>query len=231
MLEAKNLNIERKGETLVSALSFVVDNGQMMCVSGNADAAGALLRSLVGLERVKSGFISIEGELLTPGSAPEFRKDMAYVPANARMPYPTMEETAHHFFALKANTGRKLTMRDMEEQMRALGMQEELLAMQQTQLTEQQEYGLMLALVGATQKKIMIVDTPPSGLDQSAAQNVARYLRTKANEGAAVIVAATSDSSDLSDLSDKSDRSDKPYSSYTSYQSYFSSLSDHQIKL
>lgn len=196
MLEAKNLNIERKGETLVSALSFVVDNGQMMCVSGNADAAGALLRSLVGLERVKSGFISIEGELLTPGSAPEFRKDMAYVPANARMPYPTMEETARHIFALKANTGRKLTMRDMEEQMRALGMQEELLAMQQTQLTEQQEYGLMLALVGATQKKIMIVE-----LCSVRSEELARYLRAKANGGAAVVVASNNPAvAELSDL-------------------------------
>lgn len=196
MLEAKNLNIERKGETLVSALSFVVDNGQMMCVSGNADAAGALLRSLVGLERVKSGFISIEGELLTPGSAPEFRKNMAYVPANARMPYPTMEETARHIFALKANTGRKLTMRDMEEQMRALGMQEELLAMQQTQLTEQQEYGLMLALVGATHKKIMIVE-----LCSVRSEEWAHYLRTKANGGAAVVVASNSPAvAELSDL-------------------------------
>lgn len=198
MLEAKNLNIERKGETFVASLSFVVDNGQMMCVSGNTDATSALLRSLVGLERVKSGFISIEGELLTPGSAPEFRKDMAYIPANARMPYSTMEETARHIFGLKANTGRKLTMRDMEEQMQELGLQEELLSMQQTQLTAQQEYGLMLALVGATQKKIIIVDTPTSGLGQDTAQNVARYLRTKANEGAAVIVAGA----EMSSLSD-----------------------------
>lgn len=222
MLEAKNLNISKKGETLVAGLSFVVDNGQMMCVSGSSAATTALLCSLMGLERVKSGFISIEGELLTPGSAQEFRKDMAYVPANARMPYATMEETARHLFALKANSSKKLTMHALESEMKALGLQEELLAMPQAQLTPQQEYGLMLALAGTTQKKIMIVDTPASGLDQDAAQNVARYLRTKANEGAAVIVAATSD---LSDLSDKS------YSSYTSYQSYFSSLSDHQIKL
>lgn len=209
----------------MAGLSFVVDNGQMMCVSGSSAATSALLCSLVGLERVKSGFISIEGELLTPSSVQEFRKDMAYVPANARMPYATMEETARHVFALKANSSKKLTMQALESEMKALGLQEELLAMPQAQLTPQQEYGMMLALAGATQKKIMIVDTPASGLDLDAAQNVARYLRRKANEGAAVIVAATSDSSDPSDSSDLSDKS------HTSYPSYFSSLSDHQIKL
>ena len=58
MLEAKNLNISKKGETLVAGLSFVVDNGQMMCVSGSSAATTALLCSLMGKPHSLSSAVS-----------------------------------------------------------------------------------------------------------------------------------------------------------------------------
>lgn len=191
MLEAKNIQINQNGAPLVSALSFIVDNGQMLCLTGNGETAATIIRALMGLERIKSGFVSIEGELLTPSSATEFRKDMAYLPEKAEMPYPTMEETSRNMLTLQSNINRRLSMEQVKDEMHKLNLADELLKKQQSQLTPQEERMLMLALACTPEKKIILADNPTKGLDSTAAQTVAKYLRAKANGMAAVVVASS----------------------------------------
>lgn len=190
MLEVKNITIKKDDITLISGLSFLADDSQMLCISdAGRNTAGALLLAVMGLEPIRSGFVSIEGELLTPGSASEFRKDMAYLPENPGMPYDTMRETAHQLFRLQANAYRQIADGHLTEQMRQLGLQPELLDTPQSRLTRQELQLMMLALICSMGKKIILADHPTSGLDSAAARTVAGYLRDKADGGATVIVA------------------------------------------
>ena len=72
---------------LIKGLSATVDDGQTVCFSG-AQGAGktTLLRALLGFIPIDGGHISIDGELLTPQSAPYFRRFMAYVPQHLSVP-------------------------------------------------------------------------------------------------------------------------------------------------
>lgn len=189
MLETKNIHIKKNGKTLVNNLSFVADNGQIICLTGDNHIASLLLRVFIGLERINSGFVSIEGELLTPSSATEFRKDMAYLPAPPPMTDGTMEETAKQIFNLQANANKKLTTENLTEEMRLLGLNEALLQKPNAQLTEQERLLILLALTGCMGKKIIIADNPTNGLDNIRTNTVVRYLRSKADNGATIIVA------------------------------------------
>ncbi len=83
MLELHNVKI---GE-LIPACSLTVDDGQLVCLAGQQGSGKTtLLRAILGFIPIDDGFISIDGELLTPQSAPYFRKQMAYVPQRLSLP-------------------------------------------------------------------------------------------------------------------------------------------------
>jgi hypothetical protein len=81
LLELKNASLSLDGRTLFSRLSLMAHSGQLTCISGvSGTGKTALLRVLMGFLPLDEGLVSIEGELLTPLSAPAFRKLMAYLP-------------------------------------------------------------------------------------------------------------------------------------------------------
>ena len=79
MLELKEASLTLDGHEGFNGLSFVANDGQMTCVTGTAGKS-ALASVLLGFTPLTEGFISIDGSLLTPLSAPVFRRLMAYVP-------------------------------------------------------------------------------------------------------------------------------------------------------
>ena len=80
MLELHNVTI---GE-LVKGLSVTIDDGQIVGIQGRGKTT--LLKAVVGLLPINGGHICIDGEVLTPDSAPYFRRYMAYVPQRLSVP-------------------------------------------------------------------------------------------------------------------------------------------------
>lgn len=80
MLELHNVTIEG----LFTGLSATIADGQMVGLQGRGKTT--LLRAIVGLIPIDRGHICIDGELLTPESAPYFRRFMAYVPQRLTVP-------------------------------------------------------------------------------------------------------------------------------------------------
>ena len=80
MLELHNVTIEG----LFTGLSATIADGQMVGLQGRGKTT--LLRAVVGLIPIDGGHICIDGEVLTPESAPYFRRYMAYVPQHLSVP-------------------------------------------------------------------------------------------------------------------------------------------------
>ena len=83
MLELHHVTIGQ----LVKDVSLTVGARQLMTISG-ASGSGktTLLRAVLGFLPIDNGHISIDGELLTPLSAPYFRRQTAYVPQRLVVP-------------------------------------------------------------------------------------------------------------------------------------------------
>jgi ABC-type cobalamin/Fe3+-siderophores transport system ATPase subunit len=83
MLELHNVTIGQQ----IRGVSATVEDGKMACIQGTQGAGKTtLLRAVMGFIPIDGGHISIDGELLTPQSAPYFRKQMAYVPQHLSLP-------------------------------------------------------------------------------------------------------------------------------------------------
>jgi ABC-type cobalamin/Fe3+-siderophores transport system ATPase subunit len=94
MLEAKNITIAVGERVLAENLSFIANDGELTCITGDA-ASGktTLIRTLMGFLPVKAGFVSVDGELLTIYSSHAFREMMVYLPQDAQVLRIPQEET------------------------------------------------------------------------------------------------------------------------------------------
>ena len=89
MLEVKNVTIAVGERVVAEDLSFIANDGELTCITGDA-ASGktTLIRTLMGFLPVKAGFVSVDGELLTA-----FREMMVYLPQDAQVLRIPQEET------------------------------------------------------------------------------------------------------------------------------------------
>jgi ABC-type cobalamin/Fe3+-siderophores transport system ATPase subunit len=114
MLELHNVTVGG-----VHSLSLTLSNGQLAGLTG-AKGVGktALLKAVVGLRAVDGGHICIDGELLTPKSAPYFRRRMAYVPQHLVVPEDYNRVPTGYVELLKKAiaTGRPLLVVDEPEE-------------------------------------------------------------------------------------------------------------------
>lgn len=122
MIELHNVTIEPK----IKGLSLTVATGQLLCLSGSQGAGKTtLLKAVLGLIPIDGGHISINGELLTPKSAPYFRRSMAYVPQYLSVPEGYNLATDYLSLLTKAvESGRPLLIVDEPAQELAADVQQ-----------------------------------------------------------------------------------------------------------
>ena len=81
MLEFKNVRVSKDGRVPSAALSFIVRRGEMLYMRGGKGCGeSSLVEATMGFTPISEGYITIEGEPVTPASAATFRRLIAYVP-------------------------------------------------------------------------------------------------------------------------------------------------------
>ena len=81
MVELKDATLNLGGRELFKNLSLMAQDGQLTCITGPSGAGKtALVQVMLGFLMLDDGLVSVDGELLTPLSAPTFRRLMAYLP-------------------------------------------------------------------------------------------------------------------------------------------------------
>ena len=163
MLELNDVLVKGEPHTL----SLMARERQITCVVGGA----RWLYAMMGFEPVVAGFISIDGEPLTPKTASALRRQMAFAPRRLddvgeleRYKAPTADDV----FALRAN--RQLSDENLEEEA------------EQTGGTDPQQARL-LAVAVLRQRPILLVEEPEA--------TMLPYLRKQAIAGRIVIVSST----------------------------------------
>lgn len=187
MLEIKDPICHRDGRPVLAVdHSFAVDGGEAVCLT-DADgmAATLLLCVLMGLEPLESGFISMDGDLLTPLSAPYFRRRMAYVPQRLEPFYETVGDLVSTLLDLKANRSADAGAKQVVHELKQLGLDAALLSrrMDATPFVTLQLVMLVVALL--LRKPYVLIDRL-TGVD--AAQLASLLSRMKRNGQAVVVV-------------------------------------------
>ena len=190
-LEIKNGGMSTSEGMLFSGLDFRASSGEIVCIQGpHASGKTLLLRAILGFEPLSEGFISIDGELLNVQSAETFRRLMAYVPQQARLPFASMNRLLGELYALKTNRSLGAERPNPQRQsalLQLLGLPDAVAEKPLAELTPGQNYRIMLAVAAMLNKQILLIDEPAAPLDSAAAQMVDNFIHELASVGAAIV--------------------------------------------
>ena len=188
MLEIKNVKIKMGEQLLLGGLSFSAEDGQVVCITGDSGCGKtSLLRAILGFVPLQEGHISVDGELLTPAAAGEFRKYIAYVPQDLSMPIDTVGEMVKMPFALKANLATPFSKARLMEEWQKLDLAPELYDKKVSELSGGQRQRIIISTLGLLKKTIVLADEPTSALDAHTTALVLAYFKALAAGGATVI--------------------------------------------
>lgn len=188
-LAALRLSVERGGRFVFSNLSFAIEGGQSLVVTGrNGAGKSTLLRALAGLLPLSQGDIS-----LTPANDESLGERMHFVGhADALKAALTVTENLS-FYAALLQSGRGGMAPGAALQAFGLGAIADLPA---AYLSAGQRRRAALARLLVARRPVWLLDEPLTALDAAAQGIVTRIMRAHLAEGG-VIVAATHTALDL----------------------------------
>ncbi len=178
MLEAKNVTIAIGERVLAENLSFIANDGELTCITGDvASGKTTLVRTLMGFLPVKAGFVSVDGELLTIYSSHAFREMMVYLPQDAQaLRIPQEEAEAPENEADEyAVWNEVLPTAEIAQPKAPLTSDEILLLATQT-------------LQESVEKPIVIADEPTALLSSEQSYRLMGLLQQLAEQGKTVVV-------------------------------------------
>ena len=179
MLELNDVLIEDAEKTV----SLMAREGNVTCLTGGSDSLRKkLLLAILGLEPIKSGFVSIDGEPLTPQTVSILRHLMTYAPAELEAEGEVIvyaPPSVQNVFELKDNRDAEISNGIFDEEMKRTGASE--------------KKARLLATAVLRKRPVLLVDQP----DALSAD----YLRSQAKGGRIVLVC--SDEREILDMSDE----------------------------
>ncbi|MBR5060991.1 MAG: ATP-binding cassette domain-containing protein [Prevotella sp.] len=189
MLEVKNGRAERERRILFSNLSFIAREGEAVCVSAPPGGGKTLLlRSFLGFHPLDDGYVSVDGELITPASVSFFRKQMSYLPQDVDMPFHTVADMLEQLFALKKDVPFVETKASLMTLWKELGIQEETYSKAMENIIAPQRRLLMLTAICAVCHPIVLLDEPTTGMVGNELESIGHCIRLLTRNGASVIV-------------------------------------------
>lgn len=178
MLEVKNVTIAVGERVLTENLSFIANDGELTCITGDvASGKTTLIRTLMGFLPVKEGFVSVDGELLTIYSSHAFREMMVYLPQDAQaLRIPQEEAEAPEDEADEYAVWNEVLPTAEIAQPKAPLTADELMLLATQTLQESGD------------KPIVIADEPTALLSSEHAYQLVGLLQQQAEQGKTVVV-------------------------------------------
>ena len=156
-------------------LSFSVEAGECLALRGPSGAGKSLLLRAIADLDPNEGRVSLDGESREDMPAPDWRRRVAYLAAEAGWWADTV---ADHFADWQA-------ARPLVE---ALGLTADCGDWPVARLSTGERQRLALARVLLLAPRVMLLDEPTSGLDPKAVARVEAVLQARLKEGAAILL-------------------------------------------
>ena len=171
MIQLENVQLSFDGKVILKDLSFHVEKGRNVCVSGPSGIGkSSILRMLQGYIIPDAGHILVGGVLLTKDTVKDIRSEMAYVPQNINLPvYSGVELMA--LLLLESRT--ELIEHYIEE----LGLEKEMTQRSFDEISGGEKQRIIISVCLSLGRKILLLDEPTSSLDDESIGRIIKVIR------------------------------------------------------
>ncbi|MBP9982882.1 MAG: ABC transporter [Prevotella sp.] len=197
MLEIKNGILSGVEYPATSAdINFSVDAGEMLCIYRTQDDyVTAIIRSMLGLQPLKSGFITVDGDVVDASSAAYFRNMFSYVPHDLDMPLDKITDVLSSPF----ETDKRITKKILKGELDRFGIDAAVLDSDYNKLPKYVTQLILIIVAVLSDRPYLIIDKLYSEI---TANILMPYLNDYATEGHSVII--VSDDEDIRRICNKS---------------------------
>ena len=183
MLEIKNGTLNGVEHPAMAVdINLVVDAGEMLCIYAWSSAKRqAIVHTLLGLQPLKSGFMSVDGDVIDERSAAYYRSHTAFVPRDLRLPFKTVGETMQAMMTVD----KDLTKGTIESEWRKVGIADGLwnALVEHVGLDILQQMMMVVAVMRGCNH--MIIDLLPGAMTPE----MMGYLRQYTASGGLIVIA------------------------------------------
>lgn len=159
MLEFKNTRVKLLDGKESKPFSIVVDDGDIVCLCGGHNSGKSLiLQAVLGLAPISHGFITIDGELITPGSSSYFRAMTAYIPQDLPRDMITVRELFRKIFHLSVNADLKADIKSLIEIWSKIGIDKSMTDAVLDAVDPPMLQTIMLSFLPLLDRKVILID-------------------------------------------------------------------------
>ena len=200
MLSIKHHSVAYGQSTIIDDLNLDVAKNEIVAVVGrNGMGKTTLMKSLIGMEKMRGGTAQLDGQDLTGlKSFQRVKAGLGFVP-QGRMIFPTLTVKENIETGLAA-VGEKKVPEDLYELFPVL---KEMQNRRGGNLSGGQQQQLAIARALATRPKVLLLDEPTEGIQPSIIKDMAKTLKRIRDERGLSIVVSEQVLSFVMDVADR----------------------------
>ena len=200
-LSIRGLNVSLSKNHILKDINLDIKSGEFVSILGNSGCGKTtLIKSIAGLVDISSGSISIDEKDIT-GLSPERRKTVIVFQDLRLFPHMNVEQNIA--FSMKL---QKMNKENIEERVRTLLDQVRLSGFEKrkiSQLSGGQMQRVALARALGANPKLLLLDEPFSGLDESLRKDMGNLVKRLHRENKITTIMITHDKEEAMKFSDK----------------------------
>tara|TARA_Y100000590_G_scaffold215627_1_gene244359 strand:- start:2744 stop:3802 length:1059 start_codon:yes stop_codon:yes gene_type:complete len=194
-LDIDNVTFAAGGKNKVNNVSFSIENeGDIVCLLGPSGIGKTtILRSIAGLEKIKSGKIKLKNKIISSDSThvePEKRNISLSFQENCLFPHYTVEKNIYLGTERKTNKKKKINPKNIIKFLKLKKILNKF--PHQISAGEAQRASLARSLV--SQPDLLLLDEPLSNVDQSFKEEIQVQLKQILNDLKITTIVVTHDS-------------------------------------
>ena len=177
----------------VAGINFMVEAGEMLCIyAWHDEKRQAIIHTLLGLQPLKSGFFSIDGDVVDSRSAAYFRAHAAYVSRELQFPSMTIGEMMQMM-----TIDKSLTKDKIEEEWNKIGIKGNLWEQAISSVSQMVLQQMMMVVAVMKSSNYIIIDQ----IQGAVTPEMIAYLRQYTASGGMIIIATEDE--EVKELCDK----------------------------
>lgn len=200
-LSIRGLNVSLSKNHILKDIDLDIKSGEFVSILGNSGCGKTtLIKSIAGLVDISSGSISIDENDIS-GLSPEKRKTVIVFQDLRLFPHMNVEQNI--VFSMKL---QKTDKKDIEERVKVLLEQVRLSGFEKrkiSQLSGGQMQRVALARALGANPKLLLLDEPFSGLDESLRKDMGNLVKRLHKENKITTIMITHDKEEAMKFSDK----------------------------